>query len=150
MAGHQTLKLSEELVVKDLIFALEKGASYMLACKNAGVSYVQFRDFIIRCEKYIATGLDEKGNVVDSSNPLLKNYHRINKAVSKRAMVWLDILENAAPKNWQAAAWKLERCHPEDYSKQNPILEEKMDNSVKDIKEIKELVHSCMQPMKKI
>jgi hypothetical protein len=36
-------------------------------------------------------------------------------ATARAAMSWLDCIVRAAPKDWKAAAWLLERRYPADY-----------------------------------
>lgn len=42
---------------------------------------------------------------------------RVKSAEGKAAIGWLAVIDKAALKQWQAAAWKLERRYPRDYGR---------------------------------
>lgn len=144
MGKGQPVKLLIPDVLHDFIEMLEQGGSYALACKNAGIAYSQYRDFMVRAESYIKTGLDYKGKPIDDNDPYIVNYKKIDKAIAKRSFIWLKQLEKASKKSWQAAAWKLERCHFEDFSLKSRDSDKANDSSNEDLNEIKEILQKCM------
>lgn len=143
--GHVKLLVPE--ILEKFIQAILKGASYHLACKHAGLSFTQYRVFMLRCEKMLDEDKDELGNPIDESNPYIETYRRIERAIAYRALKWLEKIDEAANIHWQAAAWKLERCHPEDYAREKPELEKKADENAEGLRELKEIVHKCMKPI---
>lgn len=74
---------------------------------------------------------------------------QIDIAVIQRKLKWLKIVQKAAPKRWPAAAWILERTHPEDFAlrykaeltgkDEGPIAYKKDDLANMDDKELEEL-----------
>lgn len=100
--GRPTLFTSENC--EKILNSVRLGAADKICGNAAGVSYDTFRG-------WVRQGEDEgKGEYFDFS-VLLK------KAKGERVDTWLKHIDNAAPKNWQAAAWKLERLHPDLYGR---------------------------------
>ncbi len=146
-ATGQPVKLFQPDIRSKFLQAIMKGASYHLACKHAGVSFVQYRDLMKRAERYLDRGTDEDGNDVDESNLYIETYRKIESAVAYRALKWLEKIDEASNIHWQAAAWKLERCHPEDYAREKPELEKKTEENSEAIKQLRETVQKCMKPI---
>jgi hypothetical protein len=143
----QPVKLFKKEILDKFLQAIMKGASYKLASQHAGVSYQQCRDLIKRAKRYIDKGVDENGDEVDENNPYIETHSKIESAIAYRALRWLQKIDEASNIHWQAAAWKLERCHPEDYAKKEPEMEKKIDENADEITKLKEIVHKCMKPM---
>lgn len=94
-----------------IIHHISKGSTYKLAAQAAGMRYETFNHYM----KLGEAQLDE-----EDGDMFLHFYNAVKKAEAERAEKWLSIIENAAEadaKNWTAAAWKLERCHREAYSR---------------------------------
>lgn len=103
---------------KRLISAISKGATYILACNYAGISYNTFLSWMRKGEQQLEN--EEEGN------EYLKFYCEVKKAEGIAVTSWLTLIEQAAKNgNWQAAAWKLERRYPNEYGRYTP---EKPDN----------------------
>jgi transposase len=95
-------KHTPEIIAK-IIEAIKMGATYELAAGYAGVSYETLRQWM----------RDKPAFLED-----------MKRAEGTAAMVWLAKIERAASDgNWQAAAWKLERRHPEMYGR-NVVVNE--------------------------
>lgn len=109
-------KLNDETQAA-VISAIEKGATYELAAGSANISY----DSLNYWRKLGKADLEQ-----DIESIYSNFYIAIKKAHSTRALKWLKQIEEAAEdnKNWTAAAWLLERCHREDYSKDAAELQE--------------------------
>ena len=90
-----------------IVEAIKKGLPYKLAAAAGGVSYNTF----IRWRN-------------DGSNPdgpphFVNFLNQVRQAEAAAAMRQLDLIEKAARKsNWQAAAWILERRHPDLFGKE--------------------------------
>ena len=100
--GHPSLYTEER--IERILEALRMGATYTLACNYAGVSYRRFREWMVDAEEVEGSqyaGLPEM----------------VAEAEGIAAVGWLAKIEKAATEGvWQAAAWKLERRYPRDYS----------------------------------
>jgi len=83
------------IALADLVCAaLEEGASYELAAAAAGISYSTLNRW-------------RKDDEAFATN--------IATAESRAARRWLGQIDQAASKDWRAAAWLLERRYPEVY-----------------------------------
>lgn len=79
-----------------IVQAVGVGATRTLACDYAGID------------------LDTLARWIKRDAELAE---RIKRAEGKAAIGWLAVIEKAATKQWQAAAWKLERRYPHDYGR---------------------------------
>lgn len=62
--------------------------------------------------------------------PYVVVFHQVEKAKAVAEIRNLTIIQSAAPENWQAAGWILERTHPERYGRRERInLEGSKDGS---------------------
>jgi transposase len=96
-----------EPYIDKLCQALRVGATYELAAKYAGISYLTF----LRWRQRAETAKD--------GTPLALLRDRMEQVEGEAAIGWLAKIELAATEgNWQAAAWKLERRYPEQYSRE--------------------------------
>jgi hypothetical protein len=93
---------------KVLLEALRKGATHRLACSAAGVSASPF-------QVAFNQGRDDTAAGVDSEEA--KFFAEVSQAEWFAAEHWLDVIEDAMVTDWKAAAWKLERRHPQDFGK---------------------------------
>jgi len=83
-------------VVARIVQAVEMGATYELACGYAGISESTFYAW------------KKKPEFLES----------LKAAEGRAAVKWLAQIEQASREGtWQAAAWKLERRHPQDYGR---------------------------------
>lgn len=116
IGGRPTLMTVEN--TKRICEALSMGSSYELACNYAGVDYTTYRGWMRRANDRIESGADETDSYVKFSND-------IKKAIGDRSLGWLKIIQEAAENGqWQAAAWKLERCEREHFSKDSSEIKE--------------------------
>lgn len=111
----QPLKLLKPGVKEKFLAAIAKGASYNIACGYAGISYQTLRRWIKTAEAM--TELFEEQIEVHPDREYFSFYCDIRRVESYAAIKWLEKIDNAANVQWQAAAWKLERRHPEDYGR---------------------------------
>ncbi len=79
-----------------LIQAIEQGLPQTLACAHAGVGVATFARWRARYE-----GFDRQ----------------VKEAEARRAKTLVDVIQAAAPRSWQAAAWLLERLHPVEFGR---------------------------------
>lgn len=120
-----------------LLQALMKGASYRLACKYAGISYEAYREFMRKGEKQHNEGV-QKGEGDIHHDFMCK----VHEAIGYRSLKWLEKIDDATAVHWQAAAWKLERCHPEDYGKDRAEDKDLAENT-SEIRKLRETMEKC-------
>ena len=85
-----------------ILFAFSIGATTSLALKFAGASSRGFKTWKEKAKQ----GLE----------PYCAFVKELNKTRGVRAIKWLEQIEEAAQEGkWQAAAWKLSHCEPEEY-----------------------------------
>lgn len=102
--------------VKDrLLFALDKGASYQIACGFAGITYTTLRRWVLRGEEI--ADLDEEQIEKHPDKIYYDLVHSMREVESSAALKWLGKIDKAAEFHWQAAAWKLERRYPNEYGR---------------------------------
>lgn len=111
----QPLRLLKPGAREKFLAALAKGATYNLACRYSGMSYQTFRRYMIRGEALV--DLFEEQIDVHPDKIFFEFYSDVNRIESYAALKWLEKIDNASDIHWQAAAWKLERRHPEDYGR---------------------------------
>lgn len=88
-------KYTPETVAK-IVEAIKLGATYELAAGYAGISV----DTVARWQAQYADFAD-----------------KLREAEGRSAVMWLAKIEAAANIDWKAAAWKLERRHPQAFGK---------------------------------
>ena len=97
-------------VGEKIIFAFNIGATTSLALKFAGASLSGFKKW--------------KKLAKEKVEPYTAFFKILDKTRGERAVKWLEQIEASAEEGkWQAAAWKLSHCEPEDYG--NPVSEAK-------------------------
>ena len=111
----QPCKLLKPGVKEKLLSAISKGASYNLTCGYAGIAYQTFRDWIKRGEALLSLTDEEI-----ESHPHKVYYDLlcdVKRVEAYAALKWLEKIDEASNFHWQAAAWKLERRHPEEFGR---------------------------------
>lgn len=95
------------------LFALSKGASYVICCGFSGFSRSALQGWIKKGEAiYELTQAEIDVHPDKVYYDFLKD---IEEAEAKAALRWLDKVEKAGAVHWQAAAWKLSKRYPKDY-----------------------------------
>lgn len=91
---------------KIIVDAIQLGSTYKLAAQAGGVDYDTFNNWM-------------KAGSVAKSGIHFDFFGSVKKAEGQRAARWLSKIEAAANDGvWTAAAWKLERIHPDDFGRQ--------------------------------
>jgi hypothetical protein len=89
---------------KKITDAIRLGATYKLASQYAGISYDAFNEWMAKGEQA-------------QTGAYCQFRHAVKEAEGAAAVGWLAKIEKAASDGtWQAAAWKLERLHGDDYA----------------------------------
>lgn len=100
MAGRGRKPLFNDERAGRILQAVRVGATERLACQFAGIS----QDTLGRWKHQNADFAEQ-----------------LNEAHGAAAIGWLAVIEQAAKTHWQAAAWKLERRYPAEYSIQAQV-----------------------------
>lgn len=79
-----------------ILEALGKGATHELACQAGGISHQTFAEWMRLYPEFL---------------------DGIKRVEAEAAQRWLAFIEASAPKEWQAAAWLLERRYHQSYSR---------------------------------
>lgn len=109
-----------------------------LACAAAGLSPTIFYEWVNRGEvQFLAEEKEEKEAIY------LEFYLNVKKAQALRPLKMVQKITEHADKNWQAAAWICERLNPDEYALKKDELEKKLDDTMNDLKELKDLVERC-------
>jgi hypothetical protein len=88
--------------------AVRRGASYDMAAKYAGISPRTFHTW------------RSKAETAEPGSSFAKLRDALDLAEAEAVVNWLTHIDNAATEGfWQAAAWKLERRYPEQYSRKD-------------------------------
>lgn len=102
------LKLTDELI-NELCKYKRSGLTNKSVCDAAGISERSFYDYMKRAEADLEAG---KKTIFSR---FIQSY---KKAEAVHKMKRLAQIQAAAEGgNWQAAAWELERCYPDEYGK---------------------------------
>jgi len=112
------MKRNNPNILNAIIESLEKGNGRVMTCKQVGITYETFMDWL------------------DSKSPRFNSdlSERIKKAEGTGKIRIKEICENVIMKaatdndkpTWQAAAWMLERKFPQDYG-----IKQKIDHTTK-------------------
>lgn len=88
-----------------IIESIRRGLPFKLAAAAGGISYNTF----IRWRN--------EGSRPESARHLREFCHQVRVAESEAAERFLGLIETAAERNWQAAAWMLEKRYPDIFGK---------------------------------
>lgn len=131
------LKLTPE-IVKKLCYAIDQGTTKRLACQYAGISHNTYRNWY-RLGELLVAGIAPKQISAQNSRFTLRKaetysqdilsdfedfFLLIQEAEGRAAVRWLELVDDAAVKDWRAAAWKLERRFPAEYGKQVKVQQD--------------------------
>lgn len=92
------------LVKEDLLKHIRAGVPYRFACEAVGVPYQTYAEWLRQGAKQKTGMYIEFAEAVQQAR---------GEAVSRN----VAIIQTAAKKSWQAAAWWLERSHPTDFGR---------------------------------
>ena len=99
----------DEIKVSILEQALLAGNTYANACEYSGISESTYHRWM------------REGAVAPEGTLARKFWQRIKKAVATCNNRNVLIIQKAAAKNWQAAAWFLERRYPNEWGRKDAI-----------------------------
>ena len=112
MAGRKT-KLTRKLIA-EAVEGIEKGHYAKTVCQALGISENTYYTWLKKGEEQIEN--DERG-------VFREFYESVKKAQAEGEQELLQIIRDTAARNWTAAAWMLERMHPEKYGKREKHVE---------------------------
>lgn len=93
-------RIDRPVAMDKFVHAIGKGSTREIAAKYANISVDTAAAWEVRYPDYA---------------------ERVKEAEGQAAVGWLEVIDEAAPKSWQAAAWKLERKYPNDYGQRARI-----------------------------
>ncbi len=105
MAGRKT-KLTPELQ-DDVVKRIRAGNYIKVACQAVGISHTAYFDWL------------KKGQ--EGKSPYAEFLDAIKKAESEAHVNYVAIVASHAPKQWQAAAWWLERRFPDKWGRRDRL-----------------------------
>ncbi|KKN72124.1 hypothetical protein LCGC14_0414100 [marine sediment metagenome] len=103
------MKLTKKIQNK-ILHAVYQGATISILCRYAGVSRDTFRGWL---EKGVQDLQADDRKTVEAEFAL-----RFATMEAEAAESWLSHINAAAPEDWRAAAWLLERRFRDDYGKE--------------------------------
>lgn len=102
------LKLTDELI-NELCKYKRSGLTNKSVCDAAGISERSFYDYMKRAEADLEAGKKTIFSRFIQSYKKAETVHKMKRLAQIQAA--------AEGGNWQAAAWELERCYPDEYGK---------------------------------
>ncbi len=109
----QPTKLNPEITLR-IVSYIRAGAYIETAAQAAGIHKDTFYEWLKTASKHrTAQKVTEYTQFSDA----------IEKAAAESELSDLTHIGRAAPSNWQAAAWRLERKHPEKYGRRAIVLQ---------------------------
>ncbi len=125
--GRRTLCTPE--IIEAIAKYIAEGSTQKDAAILAGVSESVFYRWMTRGRKELARlealGIDEidREFITPEELPFLELFEMVNKATPFRKAALLDRIQLAAkdPRNWTAAAWLLERLHPDEFGRKTRL-----------------------------
>lgn len=113
-------KLTDEFI-DDFCNAISLGLSINAACDYCSISNVSYFSYINKAKDELEKGV--------KNSKYIKFFNRVKKAKSHFKMYHMAKIREAAESgSWQASAWSLERCFPDEYGKSVQV--ETSDNGV--------------------
>lgn len=127
-------KLTDEFV-DDFCNALSAGLSIKAACDYCLISEVTYYSYVNKAQNDIEAGV--------KNSKYVKFFNRVKKAKASFKLYHMAKIREAAESgSWQASAWSLERCCPDEFGKSVQI--EASDNGL-----IGNLVNAITEMQKK-
>lgn len=125
--GRRTLCTPE--IIQEIAQRIAEGSTQKDAAILSGVSESIFYRWITRGRKELARlealGVDgiDREFVVPEELPFLELFEMVNRAIPFRKATLLEKIQFAAqdPRNWTAAAWMLERLHPDEFGRKTRL-----------------------------
>lgn len=106
---------------RNRIVSLINAGNYLdTACQAAGITYSTYREWIKRGQReYDRLEMSPRAKVKESEKDYLDFFEAVQKAEATAEARNLTIINKAAEKNWQAAAWFLERKAPDRWGRKD-------------------------------
>ncbi len=113
-------KINQELINK-IVEYISHGNYISTSCQACGISHRTYDTWIKHGEELAEHIESGKNHIEESQLIYLQFFEAIKKAESEAEAKNVQIIQSVAPKNWQAAAWLLERKYPEKYGKREVL-----------------------------
>jgi len=101
-----------------IVRAIRAGAYQRDAARHAGISEDTLYNWLSRGEEHNIPDSEDLSSIPERERPYVEFFRAVEKARGD-AVVWnISIIRKAAQEGvWTAAAWWLERTHPDQYAK---------------------------------
>lgn len=125
--GRRTLCTPE--IIEEIAKRIAEGSTQKDAAILSGVSESVFYRWMTRGRKELtrleALGVDgiDREFVTPEELPFLELFEMVNRAIPFRKATLLEKIQFASldPRNWTAAAWLLERLHPDEFGRKTRL-----------------------------
>lgn len=118
MAGRKTDCTPE--TIKIIADNIAIGLSNKDAATLAGIDESTFYNWINRAEVELnRVAEDNRRKVFKEEQPFVEFFKSIKKAIPRRKQRLVGVIQSAAPSQWQAAAWLLERLHFDEFGRKD-------------------------------
>ena len=108
---------ASEKTLNRLFYAIRAGTTFKIACEYAGISVSAFHGW-----RNIGSQEEKPEDISDKYyKECIKFKQKIDKCVADNVINSLVHIQDASEKQWQAAAWLLERRHPTEYGRKDSI-----------------------------
>jgi len=94
-----------------LLESIAAGNYLKVACAYAGISYSTYRNWMVQGEQ-------------TTKGQYRKFFEEVNEAIAEAEVVSVARIKKAENRDWRAAAWLLERRHPERWANTHRIQQE--------------------------
>lgn len=120
MPPHRYSKVNDQKIVDIIVETIGAGSPIEFAAERAGVSRDTYL-YWMRKGREAETLLEEGKPVPAELAPYYSFLNQIKKAQNDAVVVNCAIIQQAARKSWQAAAWWLERTKPEHFAQKSKV-----------------------------
>jgi transposase len=110
----RTSKVLDPRVTEVFLDGIRQNLTRNLACKKAGINPGSFSRWMTRAREADVSGEN------DSIYVVFRN--KLEKIEAETAAELVQTIETASHKDWKAAAWVVERRHPDDYGKRETTV----------------------------
>ena len=97
-----------------VVLSIEEGLSYKDAANIASVNERTFYYWLARGRKLDTNNVEQMS---EYEQLCLQFFHGVQKAVPQQKQNLIQKIMKAADRNWQAAAWMLERKYPDEFGR---------------------------------
>lgn len=117
MSGRRTACTPE--LTKEIADLITQGLSNKDACAIVGISQTSYHNWINRAELELERLKESKTRLRKREKPFIEFLEAIKKAIPDRKKELINRIARHSHQYWQAAAWLLERLHPDEFGRRD-------------------------------